>query len=340
MDWREIIPGKLAIKFNHPRKVFYYFSLGEIMNGSLFKFNKTTKYKVAINVVKHPRDHVPDTGGHFSSFYKVGDGWVLYERKYGGLSCELAVTGMDSNNLTIYVNSFYLNYIKIKVDNMYPVGIHVTDILLSKMIGDNDLVIHGASLYDTNKKVAFLLVAPPDTGKTYTTYKLLEQGYKFLGEDLSYYDGESDSLICMPYTSTWGHRFKLKALDVSKVPFVGMFSNSAKKGVEEIFGKESVVERERLDRIYILEKSNTEESISKAKVDDSLIRKVMAIQRNEFSYYKNPLLRAYEYYHSVDLDGVAAIEARNINKLFEDKEVYLVRAPHYERYKDLISKHI
>jgi hypothetical protein len=340
MNWQDIIPGEIAIKFDKPRAVFHYFSLGEIMNGSLFTFSSRTKYTVDVHVVPHPSDHKKGEFGKFSSFYEVGDDWVLYKRKYGGLTCELLIQGLPGNKLTVYVNSFYLNLVKAKIDGLYPVGVHLTDILLYKILDDDNLVVHGASLFDPDNEKSFLLVAPPDTGKTYTTFKLLEKGYKFLGEDLSFYDGQEDALVCMPYTSTWGHRFKFKKIDVSKIPFVGLLSNSAKKGVEEIFGKESVKERAHLDRIYLLEKSDDDESIEQVTADKTLLRKVMAIQRNEFSYFKNPLLRAYEYYHPLGIDEIYTKEAKNFEKLFTKKDLFVVRAPHYERYEHLIVEHM
>lgn len=339
MNWQEIIPSKVAIKFNKPTKIFHYFSLGEIVNGTVFPFSKTTKYKVEINVVNNPQDYAKGEYEQFSSFYKVGKDWILYQRKYGGFSCQLYIKDLDKDEFKVYVNSFYINFIKAKIDSLYPVGVHVTDILLYKIIRDKDLVIHGASLYDSKNKRSFLLVAPPDTGKTYTTYMLLKKGYKFLGEDLSYYDGKTDELQSMPYTSTWGHRFKLQAFDPSKIPFAGLMLNTAKKGVEDIFGKDSVRKSAHLDRIYILEKTTGEESITKAVVNEELMRKVMAIQRNEFTYFKNPLLRAYEYYHPMDIDKVYATEAENMYKLFHTKEVFVVRAQHHERYEILIAEH-
>lgn len=340
MNWQEIIPSQIAVKFTIPRTVFHYFSLGEIMNGSLFEFTQQTRYKIDIHVVPRPHEWITGDSGRFSSYYQVGDDWVLYERKYGGFTCELLIQGLPGNNLTVFVNSFYLNYVKAKIDSLYPVGVHLTDILLYKILSDDNLVIHGASLYETKNKKAFLLVAPPDTGKTYTTFKLLERGYQFLGEDLSFYDSKKDMLICMPYTSTWGHRFKFQKVDISKIPFIGLLSNSAKKGVEEIFGEESVKRSAHLDRIYLLEKTSGGESIEKVSADEKLMRKIMAIQRNEFSYFKNPLLRAFEYYHPLGIDDVYMREARNIKALFRTKELFLVRAPHYERYEQMIVKHM
>lgn len=339
MSQQEIIPGKVGIQFDKPREVFHYFSLGEIMNGTLFK-SRLTAYNIDIHVVPHPHEFAVGQYGKFSTFYNIGDSWAFYQRKYGGFTCELLVQGLPGDSLDVYVNPFYLNYVKAKVDSLWPVGVHLTDILLYKIIKHGDLVIHGASLYSPKAEKAFLLVAPPDTGKTYTTFKLLEKGYKFLGEDLSFYDSQLDALSCMPYTSTWGHRFKFQRIDISKIPFAGLFFNTAKKGVEEIFGKDAIQESAKLDRIYLLENTDGDESITPVKADGDLLRKVMAIQRNEFTYFKNPLLRAFEYYHPLDIDAVYDAEASNIRKLFERKEIFLARAPHYEAYERLIMQHV
>lgn len=338
MNWQEIIPGKVAIKFNQQQKLFHYFSLGEITGGSLFPHTKNTTWNIEINITPEPASHISGDFQQFSTFYKVGKDWILYERTYGGLRCQMLVENITSHNPSIYVNSFYLNRIRAKIDNLYPPGIHLTDILLYQIISSGDLVVHGASLHNPATKGSFLIVAPPDTGKTYTTYMLLQKGFKFLGEDLSYYDAKTNELRCMPYTSTWGHRFSVKKVDISKVPFVGLVANSSKKGVEDLFGRKAVQESSPLKRIYLIEKANTT-SIEKVSADRHMMRKIMAIQRNEFSYYKNPLLRAFEYYNdNLNVDNAFDMEASSMRKLFDKVDVFLVQAPRSEDFEGLILK--
>jgi hypothetical protein len=336
MNWQEIIPGKVAIRFNKRQPLFHYFSLGEITGGTLFPFTEKTKWKIDIHIVENPGQHRHGPFQQFSTFYEVGSDWILYRRTYGGLHCEMLVEGILSHNVTVYVNPFYFKRLRVKLDNLYPVGIHLTDILLYDILTSGDLVVHGASLHNPETGAAFLVIAPPDTGKTYTTYKLLQKGFKFLGEDLSYYDAAAHALRCMPYTSTWGHRFNVKKIDVGKVPFVSLLTGGSKKGVEDLFGRDSIQTTSPLKRIYLIEKADRS-AITKIKASGELLRKTMAIQRNEFSYFKNPLLRAFEYCNSsMEIDKAFAAEQASMEKLFQSTELYLIQAPKSEDFEGLI----
>jgi hypothetical protein len=340
MKWQELVPLKIAIKYPSDKKVFHYFSFGEIMNGRLFKYSNNVQYRVEVHTLSNPENLIRNPIGKFSNTYSIGTDWIYYERKYGNLRCKLFISGVEKDHIKIYSNQFYANYIKARIDNIWPIGIHTTDLLLLKILKAGDLVIHGASLSTPNQNTTFLIIAPPSTGKTYTAFKLLEKGYKFLGEDLSYYNSASDSIICMPYTSTWGHRYKLRRFDLSTIPFFGLFSNQNKKSVEEIFGENSVIQSARLDRIYLLEKTKSATGVQHIKVTKDIIRKVIAVQRSEFSYYKNPLLRAYEYYHPIGIDDAFNLEAKNLVALLKSKEVYIIKASDYKEYVSLLKRHV
>jgi hypothetical protein len=320
-----------------PRRVFYYFSLGEIVNGQVFEIKGNELFQTELNIVANPKQYLTEPYDQFSTFYSVNQDEVYYERNYGGIKCAMLVKGMRSNEIQVYANPSYMRLVKFKIDNMYPVGVHLTDLLLLRILQNDDLVVHGASLQNTKTGKGFLLVAPPDTGKTYTTFHLLKQGYKFLGEDLSYYRSSTDELLCMPYTSTWGHRFSFSKLDPSKIPFVGLFSESNKKGVEEIFGKDAIAEKAELDTIYLIQKGERDR-VTEISAGDDMHRRIMAIQRNEFSYFKNSLIRAYEYYNDINVDRIAEKESENFKKLLGKKKLVLVEGTSYESFKGLIDE--
>jgi hypothetical protein len=333
-----IIPGMVSLGISQPTKILYYFSLGEIADGNVFKVQGNELYQIELSITDNPSKYLEGHSEQFSTYYKVNKDQVYYERVYGGLRCAMLVSGMQGNRLKVYVNRTYLNLVKFKMDSMYPVGVHLTDLMLLRIIGNGDLVVHAASLQNPHTDSSFLLLAPPDTGKTYTTYQLLKAGYKFLGEDLSYYRASTNELLCMPYTSTWGHRFSFSKVDPSKIPFLGLFINNQKKGVEDIFGRDSISERAKLDTIYLLQKSNRNK-ISQTEMSDELLRKVMAIQRNEFSYYKNPMIRAYEYYNDLGVDDVYDKERAGFVKLLSGSKLFLAEAEDYTQFAEMISQH-
>jgi hypothetical protein len=330
------IPHKLRLTMNRELKTLRYFSPGEVVDRTIFPM-KDERYSFAISIVDDPETHIPQGKlGQFSSFYRVGDGGIYYERRYAGATCKLLITEIESDQIKVWINPTYLNLVRLKIDNLYPLGVHLTDILLMKMLRDGDLLVHGASLADDSGS-SFLMIAPPDTGKTYTTFMLLKRGYKFLGEDLSYYDGKHNRIYCMPYTSTWGHRYSFKKFSVERVPIIGFLSPEDKTTVEDLVGRDAIAESGELDNIYLLEKG--EGGVSRLSRGAEVLRKVMAIQRNEFSYIKNPLLRAYEYYHEIDVDKAADRERSLFERLLSDKKVYVVRAPSHEGFADLVHAH-
>jgi len=228
------------------------------------------------------------------------------------------------------------------MDNLYPLGIHVSDIFLTKLLNTGNLVVHWACLYNTKNKCAFSLVAPPDTGKTYTTYKFLEtDGYKFLGEDLSLWDSKTNKMICMPYTSTWEHRFKLWWFHVWKIPFVWIMVPHKKHSVYDIFWEDKVQNEGDSKIIYLLEQSDEVNSVMPVSKDklEKIIEKVKLIQRNEFWYYKNPLLLAFDYFNNTDLEWTKEKENKLIDQYFQQNKVFLVNAKDYKEYYNLIKEH-
>ena len=298
-----IVPKVLTLDINKELKNLNYFSLGEVVKKNIFNENEE-QIQVKIRFVKDPEEHAGEKMSNFSSYYKVGPGSILLTRKYAGITCKMLVKDLLSDSPEFYINKAYYKTIRFKVDNLYPPGVHIMDIIMLRMLKGKDLILHGASLKKKDSEGSFLILAPPDTGKTYTTYKLLELGYQFLGEDLSYYQHSTDSLMCVPFTSTWGHHFSGNKRLADKIPFAELFIENDKETVDDLFDKESVAESARLDRIYLIEK-DTKKSATKINSSDQLLKKINSIQRNEFSYYKNPLLRAFEYQNNIDIDKIS-----------------------------------
>jgi len=332
-----VVPKILSI--THPKNVrdLAYFSIGEILNKDVFGSSKTI-FRFELNIVKFPNSFLLEKTENFSTYFKVGDNDIYYERKYAGLRCRLLIKNINSDSVSIYINKTYLRTVKFRMDSLFPLGAHLMDLFLIKIISQGDLIIHGASLYNKKIKNSFLIIAPPDTGKTYTTANLIEKGYGFLGEDLSYYNKATDSLYCVPLTSTWGHHFSSKIFDIAQIPFLGWFFSHKKKIVTDLFGKESIIESAPLQRVYLIEKS-TVNDLKEVSLDKEIFRKIMTIQRNEFSYFKNMLLRACEYITAkINIDNIMEVEKESMFRLLKSKRLFLVRGSSHAEFYKLIYK--
>jgi glycosyltransferase involved in cell wall biosynthesis len=331
-----IVPGVLSVK--HPAKMKYlgYFSIGELFNRVIFN-QDSERIVFNINVEKNPEKFLNKEYKQFSTYFKITKNDIYYERKYLGLRCKMLIKNFTSNKITVYVNNTYINFVKLRMDALYPVGVHLMDLFLLHILKDGDLVIHGASLYNPHKDDSFLIIAPPDTGKTYSTAKLVENGFKFLGEDLSYYQAREDSLICVPLTSTWGHHFSKSKLNATSWPIIGWFLTYKKEIVTDLFGSNCIKDKAKLNRIYIIEKSDIN-CLRKVDYDKEFLRKILIIQRNEFSYFKNMLIRAFEYINKIEVDEVMKWENESFEKLLKEKDLYLVGGKNYSEFYKLIME--
>lgn len=335
-----IIFKKFTIK-NWKRKQFNYLSLGEITSQDFLNWEKST-FSIEANINSDPEKLLYEEMSVFSEFYKIWKTSIFYKRKYAKITLKLLIKGIWTDNMKFYFNKYYYNLIRFKVDNLYPIWLHITDLMLTKLILNWNLVVHGASVYNEKKDFGFSLIAPPDTGKTYTTFKFLEtEGFKFLWEDLSLWDSESNTINCMPYTSTWGHRFSLSKINIWKIPFLWLFFDRKKHSVYDIFGEKKVQKMAPSRIIYLLEKSNNENIVSEVESSEinEIIRKIKVIQRNEFSYYKNPLLLAIDYANNIDLPWTLQKENELIEKYFSENKVYIVKWTNYKNYYELIKTH-
>lgn len=330
-----IIPGVLSIEHPESMQSLQYLSIGELFNKDVFDYNNE-KIHFTIIESSDPMSHWEGEKEEFSTYFTISKSDIFYERKYLGITCKMLIKNFESDDVTIYVNKSYLFFVKFKMDNLYPVGVHLMDVFLLNILKKGDLVVHAASLHNPKLNSSFLILAPPDTGKTYSTAMLVKKGYKFVGEDLSYYEAKSDSLVCVPYTSTWGHHFSTKKFSLTSIPIVNWFFTEKKEIVTDLFGDDSVIDRSKLDRIYLIEKAS-ENSLEKVEYSEEFLRKLKIIQRNEFTYFKNMLVRAYEYINPIDVDQTMKAEDDSLEKLLKAKELYLVKGKRYDDFYKLID---
>lgn len=335
-----VVPGKILLDLPRNVKNLPYFALDGILREDFFSPQRE-KFRVTLNIIPSLDPKFKATGGiRYSSHYQVGKDSIYYERHYSLFTVKLLIEHLTKNQFNVFVNSQYLKLVRFKIDRLYPLGAHIMDLLLIKIIESGDLVLHGASLFNSKNKSAFLMIAPPDTGKSYTTYCFLnnpEDNFKFLGEDFSYYDGKKKELFCVPLTYTWGQYFDSHLLDPGKIPFVGLFLKRKKRTVKDIFGQQAVQERGKLRRIYLLEKSPWV-SIKRTPLTKRVFQKVLTIQRYEFAYHQNPLLRAFDYVHGLGIEKIYEKEERLLMDLLRSTEVFEVMADEYRRFYEMIRE--
>jgi len=189
--------------------------------------------------------------------------------------------------------------VKMKADNLYPPGVHLTDILTVKLLEKGFTPIHSAAFsLGTN---GFLVCGPPDIGKSLTVVLALKHGYKFLSEDITVTDGRR--VFTNPYTFTFLqiHGFEKASIRLAfwkfiyrNFPPLSYWIKPPRILLHQRIREVNIERNAEIKSIFFLDKGK--ESLKKIGSEEALM-KFLSINRNEFSYHKNPLIFAYSYFN-------------------------------------------
>jgi hypothetical protein len=322
-----LIPGKLSIVLDRRIGSVHYFSVGECLSNDVFE-SDNEDINIELNIVPESSPvfqlHNPP---YSTKNYEVGKDYLLFKKRYHLFSFKILIENLRPGIATVSANRQYWELIKFKIDNLYPIGIHLTDLFSVMAIKNNDLLLYGASLFNQKTGSAFLIVSLPAVGKTSTVVKLMEyEDYRYLGEDVSYYESGNNRLYCVPFSSSFGHHVKNSY-------FFFKYSN-----VMDALGKDKIEKSAELKRIYILENAKENRLV---KMFDRRVAfvKILNLQRNNFSYLKNPLFRVADYFlKNFEIEDVCRKELLLLEKMLEDKEIYLVLSDSYDNFYRIIHE--
>jgi hypothetical protein len=266
---------------------------------------------------------------------------IFYKRRIGGPEYAKLNIKEINNHPEISSNTSYSRWIRTIVRNLYPPGVHLTDIVTIKLLQNKYLPIHTAG-FSVNG-FATILMAPQNTGKTYTIMnimKAMNNEARYISEDIGVTDGEF--MYGCPWTSTYnelGIRSWDRILNIIKQylpifsPFLIPRMNIKKFGFKESEGKAKI------NKIFIMQISD-ENSIDRIPPEKSF-RLMMNLNRYEFHYWRNPLLMAYEYFNdSFNFSEFSEIETSIIKYLAQRFPVYFVTAKNPTEFAPLIMAEV
>jgi len=258
---------------------------------------------------------------------------IYYERRIiGGLFVKMLFEdSKESSN--IIVNKPYLKWIRVRTNNIFPPGTHLTDIATVKLLEKGFVPLHCAGVSRNNKGI--LIFAPPDTGKTLTSMLLVQEGFKFISEDISVSDG--NEIYGCPFTSTFRYYDKLSSkstrylnLVAAKIPFLAPFIEPKAKVIQDYVERSKIREKASISSIVVLERGDSK---SERLNEEEAFRRILNINRYEFNYYRNPILRAYSYFNKeFDLNSFMLREEKIMRKIITDKNIYSIRENNPEEY--------
>ena len=313
-----------------------YFSFGDHLDD--YAEDSQPKIRVTFNV-EDDFERPPELFQKSHFFYgKEGSDRVYYERPLGfGIKLKMMVTSLLTGDPAIVVNRPYIKYVRAKIDNVYPPGVHLVDSLSLKLIEKGYLQVHCAAV--SIRDEAILLVAPPDTGKSTTTLSAIKNGYHFVSEDIAFIDGEH--VYANPQTGTFYHleaenskslkslRFKL-----SDKPLISYFMETPNAKLSTLMKNAVVDEKVKVRYIFILDRGESAvEHLDSAEA----LRRFLIINRYEFSYHKNPLLFSYSYFNpALDINKHMRTEEKLLEAVVRKSDCYLLRSNEPKEYIKLM----
>ncbi|GEM_PF-1558419 len=221
-------------------------------------------------------------------------------------------------------------------------------IIFLKMLQKWHAYLHAACVEQDGRGI--LLVAPPETGKTLTTLKLvLEHGFRFLSDDMTII-GPGCIALANPGAMTI-HPIHLKACGIRlgcreniemslrhflrSIPYVLFGVKEFKVGFERLIDRERLAKRARVSMICFLEEGPT--SVREMDKEEAL-RRILAAGRMHLSVYENSLIQRYAYQNpEFDLEGLLERFRRLCQELVEKTPCWHVKC-RGKRFVDVITR--
>ncbi|MCD6509153.1 MAG: hypothetical protein J7L11_02015 [Thermoprotei archaeon] len=209
-------------------------------------------------------------------------------------------------------------------------------------------LLHAACIERDHK--ANLIIAPPETGKTFTIIRLIkDHGFNFMSDDIVIV-GPGGLLYCFPTPMTV-HTYHLKKLNLKLpislglkmrlrwffkgLPLIGRTIGEFKLPFEEVIGKEKLVLKSRVHRIYLLMKGS--KALKEADAEEAL-KRLLVVGRMHRNIFEDPIVR-YAYMHpTIDLDGLFKAQRDIYEELIARAECFMISSRDRMYYAEAIAE--
>lgn len=289
-------------------------------------------FTLLVRQLKINNKELSDSFGDF----KLYQGNCIFYQKRGipFITLELLFNPFENK---IEVNPFYFHLIREKIGSAYPADVILMDWIYCKLILNYFLILHAGGIsYNEN---SFLFIAPPNTGKSSMILRFLakDNPYRYLGEDSVILNVNENKVYSTPHTSTFFHH------ETIWYKIGNLIFPRCKPSARQLFKTKIQETPCKVKRIFIMKKTPTTGLTKLYKNDiDRIANFVLMVQRNEFSWFKNPLLIATSSLLAFDLNNLLKKEEDLIKKFLESNihEAYFATAPSPLEFYRLIKSHV
>jgi hypothetical protein len=318
---------------NHIYYLIYALVLDDIVKGK-------SKYNVKF-LVENDITKTPQLTQKFDFFWgRKGVKSIYYEHPlFPGVKAKLLLD-MSKDTWTITVNRSYYKFAKARLDNVWPPGLHFSNLITIKLLQEGIITLHCGSFSNKFSK-GFLIFGPSDTGKSLTTFAAIKNGYSYHSEDLTFID--KDYIYTSPLISGQSDKIPDKDLlfhydlfikNTSGISMVLPFVKTV-KSFRSFFRNVDLTKKAQPRYIFILEKGKDNiKTITKSEA----IKKILLLNRLELTYFKDHLFRSYSYFNKdLNLEKLMNIEEELIDQIVGRSRCYLVTSDSPKNYLSLIN---
>jgi hypothetical protein len=226
---------------------------------------------------------------------------------------------------------------------MKSVGVELTDVTTARLLLDNILSFHGGCVSKNGR--AFIITGLPDTGKTFTTMKLLENSFfDFLSEDILLIDNDFNA-YAIPFTQTVEKRKKLSPFEKLKGKiYESVFKNNyVKSDILEVLPdvQKRIVPKSKIDTVFFLTRGDSGVKILGESEREKITRKLIQLNHLEFTYWRNEMILSYLFFNS-DMKITELLEKEDylISNLVKNVNLVELSAPSAPEYYPLLMDYL
>ncbi len=334
-----VIPELLKVITN-PKlaNTFCYHTFNHFANHLINIFNdENTLLTAEFNVVKNIEKPLSDEWIKYG-LYKYKDNKIYFERRIFGNTLQLMYED-NGSIFNIICNKKYYNLIRFTLGGgLFPPGLILQNIVTTKLLERGYAPLHCACVSKNGR--AALLPAPPDTGKSTTMMLAMKRNYNFISEEVAVVDSNLNVFSC-PLTTSYAkylksYKNKLHSFLAEKIPIFPFYTKQPLSEIVNFLRNIKIDKKSKIGYIILLERGETKiEETDK----DSILHKILAMNRAEFPYYHDPLLNAYSYFKSnFDLYKIVNNERKILEKVVEITDCYVVKSKNPKEYINLIDR--
>jgi len=327
----------------------FKFSYGLSMPNSNKNEYESSEIKIDINILPNSECSklMQKVNGKFHYFSgEPGEGVIYYDRGFFfNTRLQYIIEGINTNHIKITANKTYNRFVTHRFMNLHSIGYIVTDILNLKLLNNGYCPLHCSGFSKDGE--AYLIFAPPNTGKTLSSMQLCMDGNEldFVAEDLAVSNGKT--VFAAPWTSTFRYytaidnTLKNRFLSwlTEKVSVVELMGLGGVDPITKYVNEENIAMQTKIKGIYILERG--EKSIKEISEEESFWR-ILTLDRYEFNHMRAPAVVANEYFnYSGAIDDSLEAEKKILSELIDNAEfIRIVKSDNAMDYAPMIKSNI